>query len=200
MALTTHTLRYFDLQIEEGRGRDGGFLLLACGKIVVNAPQLFRERLERRLSLSFAPFDTAARSLRPWRMASVTVAVKWGAKKLLRGRARTARQIVRIYGEFLEVLEQAVALSTEQAVFENLANRANGDYLHRVLVLLLEQDVAFVVFRNEYARDARLSGCFHLGRDPPNGQHLPPDRKGSGHRNGLVNWNVFKSGDNGGGD
>jgi hypothetical protein len=41
VALTTHTLRYFDLQIEEGRGRDGGFLLLACGKIVVNAPQLF---------------------------------------------------------------------------------------------------------------------------------------------------------------
>jgi hypothetical protein len=41
VALTTHTLRYFDLQIEEGRGRDGGFLLLGCGKIVVNAPQLF---------------------------------------------------------------------------------------------------------------------------------------------------------------
>jgi hypothetical protein len=37
---SNHTyLRYFDLQIEEGRGRDGGFLLLACGKIVVNAPQ-----------------------------------------------------------------------------------------------------------------------------------------------------------------
>jgi hypothetical protein len=41
VTFTTYTLRYFDLQIEEGCGRDGGFLLLASGKIVVNAPQLF---------------------------------------------------------------------------------------------------------------------------------------------------------------
>src|SRR3990172_2600841 len=99
-----------------------------------------------------------------------------------------------------ELADQPGLLRAHKEVVQDLAQRVDGHDLDLPYVLVLQEDIPHVRPRDDYLYDPHLRGGFDLRRHASNGQNLPADTQGAGHRDALVHGDLLEGADDRRGD